>query len=218
MQTPNQDLSRAHFLRLINAISFLCLNCGLAMAGFAQSGSSILPDNVYSFSGEAGANAVAIPVAVVGQPFSQAYHVTVSGTSANVDDAGLRIRTAQPVAQGDNLQVTFWVRKIAPLDGNNIRGFVGFEKASESFTKSLYTVFPCDSQTWTKYSIPFKSAASYAAGEAQLVFHFAHGPQVFEIGGISLVNAGKTPPVDVQPVSVLPANLFSSFTATLTRR
>lgn len=170
-----------------------------------------MPNNLYGFSGDAGANAVVVPVAVSGQSFSQAYRVVVSGTSANVYDAGVWISTAQPVAQGDNLQVTFWVRKITPLDGNNIRGFVGFERASAPFTKSLYTTFPCDSETWAKYSIPFKAAASYAAGEAQLVFHFAHGPQVFEVGGIGVVNSGKTPPVDAQPVSVLPANVYNSF-------
>ncbi|MGH9801201.1 MAG: endo-1,4-beta-xylanase, partial [Blastocatellia bacterium] len=137
--------------------------------------------------------------------------MTVGGTSANLNDAGLLFRTAQAVSQGDNLQITFWVRKIAPLDGDNIRGFVGFEKADASATKSLYTTFPCDSQTWTKYSLPFKSAANYAAGEARVVFHFAHGPQTFEIGGISAINPGKAPPVTVEPISVLPNNVYSSF-------
>jgi hypothetical protein len=170
-----------------------------------------LPNDLYSFSGDVGANARVEPITVSGQSFTQGYRITVAGTSANLNDAGLRIRTAQAVAEGDNLQLTFWVRKIAPLDGHNIRGFVGFEKTDASVTKSLYTTFPCDSATWTKYSLPLKSAASYAAGEAQVVFHFAHGPQTFELGGISAVNLGKTPPVTIDPVSVLPANPYSSF-------
>ncbi|HMV82701.1 MAG TPA: endo-1,4-beta-xylanase [Blastocatellia bacterium] len=188
-------------------IGWLCL----AASAMAQTRTTILPNDIYSSSGSAGANSVIESVTVSGQPFSQAYRVTVGGTSTNVFDAGLWIRTAQAVSEGDNLVVTFWVRKVSPLDGNNIRGFVGFEKASAPFGKSLYTVFPCDGDTWTKYSLPFKAAASYAAGEAQLIFHFAHGPQVFELGGISAVNLGKTPPVAVQPVSVLPANVYGSF-------
>ncbi len=197
---------------------FVCFTVGamallvcLASAALAQSGTPVLPNDIYNFSGNVGANARVEPVAVSGQSFAQAYRVTVGGTSANLNDAGLAIRTAQPVAKGDNLQLTFWVRKLAPLDGNNIRGFVGFEKADTSTTKSLYTVFPCDSQTWTKYSLPFKTAAGYAAGEAQVVFHFAHGPQVFELGGIALINLGGTPPVNVTPTSVLPPNPYNSF-------
>jgi endo-1,4-beta-xylanase len=182
-----------------------------SVAALAQSGTPILPSDLYGFSGDAGANSRVEPVTVSGQSFTQAYRVTVSGTSANLADAGLRIRTAQPVAQGDNLQLMFWVRKVAPLDGDNIRGFVGFEKADLAAAKSLYTIFPCDGATWTKYILPFKAAGSYAAGEAQVVFHFAHGPQTFEIGGISAANFGKTPAVSVTPTSVLPPNPYSSF-------
>lgn len=192
-------------------IGGLCLMIGVAVAGLAQSGSSILPEDLYSVSGDAGANATVKPIVVSGQSFTQAYRVTVGGTSANGYDAGLWFRTAQSVRQGDNLQLTFWVRKIAPLDGNNIRGFVGFEKADAPYTKSLYTTFPCDSDTWTKYSIPFKSTATYAADDAQVAFHFAYGPQIFEIGGISVTNAGRTPPVNVTPTSVLPANVYGGF-------
>ena len=187
------------------------LTCLVSVAVLAQSGTPILPNDLYGFSGDAGVNAKVEPVTVNGQSFSQAYRVTVNGSSANLSDAGLWVRTAQAVGQGDNLQLTFWVRKIAPLDGNNIRGFVGFEKAATPTARSLYTTFPCDSQTWTKYSIPFKSAGNYAAGEAQLVFHFAYGPQTFELGGISAVNLGKTPPVTVTPTSVLPPNVYGSF-------
>jgi GH35 family endo-1,4-beta-xylanase len=192
-------------------ISCLCLVGGVAAAAQAQSGGSILSDDLYSFSGDVGANATATPITVSGRSFTQGYRVTVGGTSANGYDAGLWFRTAQAVGQDDNLQITFWVRKVAPLDGNNIRGFVGFEKADAPFTKSLLTSFPCDSDVWTKYSIPFKAAAAYAAGEAQVAFHFAYGPQTFEIGGISVVNLGKTPPVNVTPTSVLPANVYGGF-------
>lgn len=191
---------------------FTLLLIGLVpVTALAQLGTPVLSNDLYSFSGDAGANAKVEPVTVSGQSFSQAYRVTVSSTSANLKDAGLSLRTGQAVGLGDNLQLTFWVRKIAPLDGNNIRGFVGFESAVTASAQSLYTAFPCDSQTWTKYILPFKSVANYAAGDAQIVFHFAHGPQTFEVGGISVLNQGKTPPVNVTPTSVLPANVYSSF-------
>ena len=208
MRISTRSFGREFVCSTVGAVVMLvCLTATV----LAQSGTPVLPSDIYNFSGNVGANARVEPVAVSGQPFSQAYRVTVGGTSANLNDAGLAIRTAQPVSEGDNLLLTFWVRKLAPLDGNNIRGFVGFEKTDASATKSLYTVFPCDSQTWAKYSLPFKAAASYAAGDAQVVFHFAHGPQVFELGGIALVNLGNTQPVNVTPTSVLPPNVYSSF-------
>ncbi len=209
MQIPSQGFGRELFLaQVFNAVLLICL---ASVAALGQSGTPVLPGDIYGFSGDVGANAKAEPITVSGQSFAQGYRVTVGGTAANLNDAGLFFRTAQAVVQGDNLQLTFWVRKVAPQDGNNIRGFVGFEKADATGTLSLYTTFPCDGATWTKYSIPFKAAASYAAGEAQVAFHFAHGPQMFEIGGIGLVSLGRIPPVTVEPVSVLPANVYSSF-------
>ncbi|MGH9838971.1 MAG: hypothetical protein ACREEM_09315, partial [Blastocatellia bacterium] len=182
----------------------------LSLSAHAQSGVSIVPDNLYQSKGSAGANATAEPVGVSGQPFTQAYRIAVSGTSADHRDAGLWWPTTQPVNQGDNLQITFWVRKVAPLDGNNIRGFVGFEQTAKPEVKSLFTPFPCDSDIWTKYVIPFKAAANHPAGEAQLTFQFAHGPQTFEVGGIGLVNLGPTPPAPSMASAVLPDEIYRS--------
>ena len=114
MQISNRSLGRWF------VFAFLCravLLAGFASASaLAQSGTPILPGDLYSFSGDVGANAKVEPVAVSGQSFSQAYRVTVGGSSANVSDAGLAIPSAKAINQGDNLQLTFWVRKIAPLD------------------------------------------------------------------------------------------------------
>ncbi len=204
---------------LAQIVGMICLRSMLLLSGLllitamanAQSGVSLLPESLYEISGTVGANATATPIAVSGQPFTQAYRVAVNGTSANISNAGLWFRTTQAVNRSDNLQLTFWVRKVAPLDGHNIRGFAGFEKAVAPHTKSLFTVFPCDSDVWTKYIIPFKAAENHAASEAQLTFQFAYGPQTFEIGGINLVNLGPTPPPPTSNYSVLPPNFFQSY-------
>ena len=156
---------------------------------------SILPANVYSISGNVGAGATAEPINISGQSFTQGYRLTVPSTTSSISDAQISWANSQAVNANDNLQLTFWVRKVAPLDEHNIRGYVSFEQVATPNKKSLFTSFPCDSNTWTKYIIPFKSAALYNAGEAQLSFQFAFGPQTFEIGGISLVNLGATPPL-----------------------
>lgn len=168
----------------------------------AQSGVSILPDNLYQLTGRIGTNATVMPITLRGEPFApHGYQITVSGTSFNLHDDRIAWRTTQPVNRGDNLQVSFRVRKLEPLDGTNIRGFVGFED-------SLFTPFPCDGDGFTTYIIPFKAAANYPAGGAELSFQFAHGPQVFEIVGVSLVNLGPTPPAPATATSVLPDDVY----------
>jgi GH35 family endo-1,4-beta-xylanase len=184
---------------------FLLVFVGAAQFGFAQ-GVSLLPVDIYGFDGTSG-NARVQPITVSNQSFTQGYRITVNNTSENDWDAGLSWRNTQQVNAGDNLAISFWVRKIAPLDNKNIRGYVGFEQASGNYDKSLYTAFPCDSDVWTKYSIPFKSIGSYAPNAAQIVFHFAHGPQTFEIGGITAVNLGATPIINSPGMPILTGNI-----------
>jgi endo-1,4-beta-xylanase len=187
---------------------FLCW-C-LPRTASAQDGVSILPPDLYEAKKQVGANATASRIEVSGQTFDQGYRIEVTGTSRNIDDARLEWRVAKPINQGDNLQLTFWVRKIAPLNGDNIRGLVGFEAAGLPGAGSLLTPFPCDSDVWTRYVIPFKAAVDYSAGQARLVFQFAYGPQTFEIGGLSAVNLGPTPPAPPTAASVLPENVYQS--------
>ncbi len=178
----------------------------LALPAFAQT--SLLPADLYSTNGAVGAGATAEPITISGQSFTQGYRLTVPGTSSSLSDAQLGWANVQAVNANDNLQLTFWVRKIAPLDHHNIRGAVSFETAN---AKLLNTSFPCDSNVWTKYVIPFKAASNLAAGEARLSFQFAFGPQTFELGGLSLLNLGPTPPPPTNGTSVLPANYYSYF-------
>jgi GH35 family endo-1,4-beta-xylanase len=176
----------------------------------ANAQTSILPENPYSFSGFSG-NAAIEPVSVTGQSFTQAYRLTVNGSSARISDALLSWQTTQPIAAGDRLQLTLWVRKLAPLDGHNIRSVVTFESVNAPQQKLLSTVFPCDSETWTKYIIPFKATSAYGAGEARLTFQFAFGPQTFELGGLSLTNSGPTPPLSTQSTTVIPENSIGTY-------
>jgi endo-1,4-beta-xylanase len=171
----------------------------------AQTPVNLLPNNLYDFNGELAPRATAAPIGVNGQTFTQAYRLTTNSTSAKLSDAALQWTTVRAINAGDNLTLTFWVRKVAPLDGHNIRGQVSFGKADEK--PALAAVFPCDGDMWTRYSIPFKAPADYASGAAQLAFQFAHGPQTFELGGITLTNSGPTPPLgNVTPTIVMPAN------------
>ena len=212
--STNQMRLKTNSVRFsLTASLLLFLTFVFPSAGLAQSGVSIVPD-LYSYSGSVGANATAEPIAVSGQAFTQAWHIIVSSTSANISDAGFWWKNTQPINAGDNITISFQVRKIAPLDTNNIRGIVAFEQASAPYTKSLFTFFPCNSEVWTKYIIPFKASTNYAVGEAQLTFQFAYGPQTFELGGITAINTGPTMTVNPQTGAlVLPANLYQNYGA-----
>ena len=196
-------------MKIIQNIFFGCFLSFFSLTVLAQT--SILPANVYSISGGIGAGATAEPINISGQSFTQGYRLTVPNTSSSISDAQISWANSQTVNANDNLQLTFWVRKIAPLDEHNIRGYVSFEQVAAPNKKSLFTSFPCDGNTWTKYIIPFKSASLYNAGEARLSFQFAFGPQTFEIGGLSLVNLGATPPLPGNGTSVISGNYSTYF-------
>jgi hypothetical protein len=189
---------------MLRLVVLLCL-LFTPLPMLAQTPVNLLPDELYNFTGPLNHNTSAAPISISGQPFTQGYRLTVNGTSVRLSDAVLHWPTARAVNTGDNLTLTFWVRKLAPLDGHNIRGLVVFGKDGEK--PALATPFPCDSEVWTRYTIPFKAHAAFAAGEARLAFQFAHGPQTFELGGLTLTNNGPTPPLgNVPTISVIPEN------------
>lgn len=186
-------------------ILFLCVTFALDASANAQTPVNLLPANLYDLSGELAPRATAAIISVNGQPFNQAYRLTINSTAAKLGDAALQWATVRAVNAGDNLTLTFWVRKVAPLDGHNIRGLVLFGATNEKL--ALAVPFPCDSDIWTRYSIPFKATVGYASGAAQLAFQFAHGPQTFELGGITLTNGGPTPALgNVPTTAVIPDN------------
>ncbi len=193
------------FCRLI---AILVLAYGVSSA-HAQSATSILLEESYSLTGRAKASIQ--PIAADHQSFNQAYRITINSTSSKIEDAGLQWLTTQPIVEGDYLWVTFWVRKIAPLDGSVIRGLVGFESAPSPQNRLLLTSFPCQSGVWTKYSFQIKAAANYPVGSMRLIFYFGFGPQTFEIGGVSALNQGPATTLSVAGAPVISTNPFQGY-------
>jgi GH35 family endo-1,4-beta-xylanase len=193
-------------------LPFLLLTAlAISTNAVAQTGGSILEENLYNYTGSAGATARVSPIDISDQPFRRGYRISVSGTSAQIGDSNLRWSTTQNINFGDNISLTLWIRKVAPLNNNNIRAFVGFESISTPLTRSLFTSLPCDSDEWTKYNLRFKSTGDYAAGGAQVTLQFAHGPQTFEIAGITAVNLGQTPPLTTNGIPVLTDNIYQNY-------
>jgi GH35 family endo-1,4-beta-xylanase len=141
-------------------------------------------------------------IAVTGQSFTSGVRISTAATGAHVYDAQLAWNTMGPVVQGDLLLLTFWVRRVSPLDGRTIDAQVVFERNGGDYVHSLSCSFPNETNQWQRYAVAFRAAATHAAGEARIAFQFSIGPQSFDIGGVSAFNYGP---------NVAPASLPTAF-------
>lgn len=142
----------------------------------------------------------AIVVPVVGQPFAQAVRVTITQPTPETNAVQVTLPNAAPVAKGDALIASFYVRgtRPAPTQGAKsaepTRMAFLFERATSPWTKSATrsVAAQADGKTWRKVSLAFTSAEDYAPGEAMASLRLAFGPQTIEVGGLSVVNLGKS--------------------------
>lgn len=129
-----------------------------------------------------------------GQPFAELIQVEGKKVPGGVQpwDVQLRASNATPIEAGDVMLATisFRTKWIGDEYGEGQSEFV-FELARDPWTKS--TTFELRAgPEWKQILVPFVSAGSYAAGEAQLAFRLGYStPQTIELGGITLENFGK---------------------------
>jgi endo-1,4-beta-xylanase len=130
-------------------------------------------------------------VPVEGQPFKEALRAEVREKSGNTWDVQVQTRVAQPVAYGDVILATFYVKAEASRqESGEAQTELVMELAQPPWAKSVeYPVRV--SHDWTKIHARFKAERSYAAGEAQLIFRLGYAPQILQIGGVSVENFGK---------------------------
>lgn len=171
---------------------------------------SVLPPDLIGAAnvfGVASVDTVSSP----GPGFTNAFRITTHRPGRTLSLATLSWSNASPVASGDRLTLTFWVRKIAPDDIYNLRGAVSLE--SEGADPLFDTVFPCSLATWTKYSFPVIATRDYAPGALHLVFRHGLGPQTYELGGVQFTNQGAPPPPPTPVGSVIPADSTHTYSA-----
>lgn len=96
--------------------------------------------------------------------------------------------TRQKIEEGDNLVFTFYARTIS-TQNEATPGFLAcvFEKSSPEWNKSLHHFHEL-SKEWKQYYFPFKSIATYKAGEAQVCIQVGGKMQVIEIANIKVIN------------------------------
>jgi hypothetical protein len=129
---------------------------------------------------------------VTGEPFTQAWKATMSEPPSTPWVAQLIQNINKPVAAGQLMRVSFWLRCDSPgANGDCYTEFI-FERAASPWEKSV--TFAANAGTnWTQKSEYFSAVQSYAPGESHAVFRLGYADQVIEIGGFVLERIGPAP-------------------------
>lgn len=142
-------------------------------------------------------------VAVEGPPFSKALRVRTGKPTGEWWAIQLLLPTAAPVDTGDVLLASFWLRGAETMDETGeayVR--VLFQSDRPPWNKSLVAQWGAGKK-WRKVECPFVAVESSAEQGAVFTFAFTSGPQAIEIGGVNLINYGKTVTIEALPHSVL---------------
>ena len=130
------------------------------------------------------------PVAVSGQPFTDAIRATIKEGSGHEWAVQLVAENSASIDIGDAVLTTFFLRTEAPQEGGVGETEFVFELNGAPFPKSVQ--YPVQAAgAWTKVEVRFKAARAYAAGEAHAIFRLGYDPQTIELGGVKVESFGK---------------------------
>jgi O-glycosyl hydrolase len=161
--------------------------------------------------------ATAQVVPVTGQTFSRALRVTIGTDAPETNATQLTMTNAAPVEKGDVLLASFYVRGSSASGKSPAQAEFLFEKTTNPWTKSATqgVIARREPSQWRRILVPFASSESYKPGEAMASLRFAFGPQTVEVGGLSVVNYGKTKTPDELIALSAQQNPLGSATVTL---
>ncbi|HZT42985.1 MAG TPA: hypothetical protein VFA07_12530 [Chthonomonadaceae bacterium] len=142
-------------------------------------------------------NATAKVIPVSGGPFTRGLRVTVRTNAPETNATQLTMPISVPVAQGDVLLASFYVRG-ASATGAPAQVELLFERSVDPWTKSVTydATTPTAPRVWKRVLVPFTAAESYRPGEAMVSLRFAFGPQAVEVAGLRVVDFGRSQSVE----------------------
>nr|CAA9275006.1 GH30 / GH30_1 [uncultured Armatimonadetes bacterium] len=209
---------------LLAAVAALAASAGTrAAAAPAQDGGTpVLAAEAHLTTAVGGlerTNARAEVLPITGQPFTRFLRVTVRGAAPETNATQLTVPTVARVEKGDALLATFFVRGMAAGGKGPAQAEFLFERSTNPWTKSATqgALAPRDPRAWKQVQVPFAASESYAPGAAMVSLRFAFGPQTVEIGGLSVVNFGKTRTVDALVALAAERNLLGAAVVTVRR-
>ncbi len=189
----------------------LRLLCLLALSGplmaddVPPGGVPVLPDDAaLAMSLQGGGIAVRSIVHVDGMPFEWAVQSQTLIMPAQTWDAQFSISTIVPIAKGDVLLAAFWARGVESRGetGEAFSEFI-FERSRDPWTKSATYPIVVGNE-WKQFFVPFQCVEDYRIAEASVKFRLGYEPQTIRIGGLEVLNYGRS--IDIRD---LPRNTIS---------
>ncbi len=199
---PTAGIARCGQLALMAVLVLCGLITPVSLrAGEPTGGTPVLPGDALLNTPVGGlerTNATAEVVPVTGQPFPKALRVTIRADAPETNATQLTMPISAPVERGDALLASFSVRGSSVNGKSPAMVELLFERAVDPWTKSLTQDAPApkEPKAWKRVVAAFTAAESYRPGEAMVSLRFAFGPQTVEVGGLSVVNFGKTRKVE----------------------
>jgi endo-1,4-beta-xylanase len=161
----------------------------LTLAALPVGGSDVLGADAFAaLQGGSSATAKVEKVAVVGQPFAQAWRVTSLSSPSEPYSTQLNALNRAPIKRDDVLLLQFVARSI---QGKPARTEFVFEWDGEAYDKSAHVGTDFTGQ-WTLYSVPFRAHRDFPIGKGALRFRLGYGDHALEIGGVILKNYTRT--------------------------
>ena len=138
-------------------------------------------------------------VPVAGQAFASAVRVTTSKAAPNEWEFEVGTDATVAVKKGDVLFAQVWVRALKgqPETGEG-RTTLDFQTKGPEWSKSVSHPIAI-TKAWRRIDVPFVAGYDTPAGGANVAFRLGYGPQIVEIGGLSIVDLGPTADVSKLP-------------------
>jgi GH35 family endo-1,4-beta-xylanase len=129
-------------------------------------------------------------VDVTGKDFKQAIRVSSKAGAQSEWNVQLFAPIDEPAKSGDVLLARFWMRCTESMTGEGFVGFV-YEISHPEFDKAV-EVRLAASGKWKEYFVPFRAARDFPAGETRVCLRVGYDRQTIEIGGLQIVDYGKS--------------------------
>lgn len=180
-----------------------------AKTALPDGGISLLPADIAATGGfwqgdNNGSPVASASVVTVDHPdFTQARRVTVSNPAGQFWNGALQLTVNQSVAEGDILMIRLFFRSIESNDESGVGFATVFPQGpAPDYNKYLQREITATDQ-WTEYLFPFEMSEGLLANQLTLQIGAGAGSktQIWEIGGIELLNYRQTLAIDDLPIT-----------------
>ena len=166
-------------------------------------GSPLAAFQLNPMPGHADAVAFAL-VDASGPGFTRAWRIETRRDTSPMAAIELRALNANALARGDVVMVRFFARTIAASDETGHgRVQLVVRRNGVDFNSSLETAVSFG-RAWQEFLLPFPAGRDFAPQECAFMFRFGFMRQTVEIGGLEVIDYGKT-----RPLAALPNTRFS---------